>query len=116
LSEMICWYCYWGWSEQVAAVYTKALAALDGYESPLEFGPAHVVWSDENFDCAERMLEEFDSCKSELCSSDLAIVRQSLVELAAIPMDVRCPEPEDYDGEHPELYPPKEGVVMVKCA
>jgi hypothetical protein len=41
------------------------------------------------------------------------IVRESLVELAALPERVYDVEPEDYDDEHPELYPPAEGVVMV---
>jgi hypothetical protein len=49
----ICWFCYWGWPKPVADIYLKALAKLDGYDSPLHFGPAHIIWDDENFDRAD---------------------------------------------------------------
>lgn len=52
----ICWYCHWGWAKPVADIYEKAVDLLDGDSSPLEFGPAHVVWSDENFEMAEECL------------------------------------------------------------
>jgi hypothetical protein len=37
-------------------------------------------------------------------------------ELAKLPLDVRCVEPEDYEGDDPQLFPPPAGVVMVKIA
>ena len=116
----VCWDCHWGWPKPVADIYDKALADLGGYESALEFGPGHIVWSEENFDFAERCLESFDADRDkwgwsdEYSESELAIVKRSLQELAALPLAVRCVEPEDYDGEHPELFPPPEGVEMVR--
>ncbi|GAH80793.1 unnamed protein product, partial [marine sediment metagenome] len=57
---MSCWYCHWGWAKPVAEIYTAALAALDGDSSLLEYGPSHIVWADENWDWAERSLENFE--------------------------------------------------------
>ncbi len=110
----ICWYCYWGWPKAVAEIYQRALAKLDGYESPLRFSSGHIVWSDENFDSAEWCLEHFDEYKGDYSDAELAIVRQSLEELANLPMDMRCVEPENYDDEHPALFPPPNGIEMVK--
>ena len=111
----ICWHCHWGWPKAVADIYDKACAALgdeDGHA--LHYGPAHVVWDDENWHSAEMCLKEFDKYTDDLREDEKSIVRQSLIELAAIPLAERDVEPEDYDDEHPELYPPPEGVVMVR--
>jgi hypothetical protein len=108
----ICWYCYWGWPKPVADIYKQALAKLDGNELPLQYGPAHVVWEDENFDYAEWCLEHFYEC--DYSEDDLDVVRWSLEELAKIPLNERCPKPEDYDDEHPDVYPPKAGTEMVR--
>lgn len=110
----ICWYCYWGWPKPVADIYLKALARLDGYESPLHFGPAHIVWDDENFGSAQRCLDNFEKYTGYFMKEEMDIVRESLVELAALPESVYDVEPDDYDDEHPELYPPAKGIVMVK--
>ena len=110
----ICWSCHWGWPKPVADIYHEALADLDGDNSPLYYGPGHIVWADENFDSAEWCLEHFDEYKGENSESGLAIVKRSLEELAKLPLSVRCAEPEDYDDEHPELFPPPEGMKMVK--
>jgi len=110
----ICWYCYWGWPKLVADIYKKALDDLGGWEAPLHFGPAHIVWEDENFDYAEWCLEHFDEYKGDYSIDDLVIVRRSLEELARLPLDVKCIEPEDYDGAHPELFPPPATIKMVK--
>ena len=76
----ICWWCHWGWPKAVAEIYRRAQkdidALLDGWpkaendwtypgwpscgETALEFGPGHVVWSDENWDCAPACLRDFD--------------------------------------------------------
>lgn len=122
----ICWDCYWGWPKPVADIYKKALDELDDWDSPLHFGPAHVVWEDENFHSAESCLEKFEEYSAEWIDAHIeegdkdegdcamAIVKESLKSLAALPLNVRCVEPEDYDDEHPELYPPPDGVEMVK--
>ena len=111
---MICWYCYWGWPKSVYEIYQRARDKIG--ESALHYGPSHVVWEDENFDCAEWCLERFDkhAIDSDYSVFELSIVRQSLEELAQLPLEVRCPEPEDYDGIHPDRFPPPENVEMVK--
>ena len=109
----ICWYCHWGWSKPVADIYLEAVKRLDGDESPLLFGPAHVVWEDENFDSAECCLETFGKYIGDWADGELEVVRWSLNELAKLPMELRCPEPDDYDNEHPELFPPSVEVVKI---
>jgi hypothetical protein len=111
-----CWSCYWGWPEPVARIYCSALEALSGDSSPLEYGPAHVVWSDENFDLAEVCLKDFDAQAALLDygAEQMAIVKQSLVALAALPQEVYDVCPSGYDGEHPAQYPPVGSVKMVK--
>ena len=109
----ICWYCHWGWAKPVAEIYLAALEKLDGWEGPLHYGPAHIVWDDENFDSAERCLESFDEYRGDYTDEELEVVRWSLEELAKLPLGDRCIEPDSYDGEHPELYPPR--VEVMKC-
>ena len=109
----ICWYCYWGWAKPVADIYMDALKKLNGHESPLHFGAAHVVWEDENFDCAEWCLEHFDEYRGNYSDEELNIVRWSLEELVKLPLEVRCAEPEDYDDENPELFPPTVETVRI---
>jgi len=111
----VCWYCHWGWPKVVADIYKVALTALDGYDSPLHYGPAHIVWEDENFNHAEWCLEHFDENKGDLSDYTLGVVRWSLEELAKIPMNERAVAPEAYydDDEHPEKYPPASGIEMV---
>ena len=108
-----CWSCYWGWPKPVAEIYQRALKDLDGYDTPLKFGPSHVVWEDENFDAAEACLEAFDEEQYDYSEAELQIVRRSLDELARLPIEVRCIEPEDYDGVNPQNYPPSVEVVKV---
>ncbi len=110
----ICWSCYWGWPKPVADIYDKALIELDGDESPLHYGPGHVVWADENFDHAEWCLENFDRYRGDYSESDLGIVKQSLVELSELPIDTRCIVPDDYDGKNPKLFPPPKNVEVVR--
>lgn len=108
----ICWWCYWGWPKAVKDVYDVAMEELLDMGSdwtPLRFGPSHVVWEDENFDddtirhCIGRCdnPEPWDGTTPE----ERAVVKKSLEALLAIPEGVRC-EPDDYDEEHPDQYPP----------
>lgn len=108
----VCWYCYWGWSKPVMDIYKKALKNLGRDNHPLIYGPSHVVWADENFESAEWCLKHFDAYKNDCSVDELAIVYQSLIELTKLPLSVRCPKPDNYDEEHPELWPPK--IEMVK--
>lgn len=104
----VCWYCYWGWAKPVRTIYNAA-AKIVG-EDALTCGPGHIVWSDENFgnDSIKFCLECCD--KKTYCEDwheeTLAVVRKSLVDLLAIPEEVRDCCPSDYDDEHPENYPP----------
>jgi hypothetical protein len=111
-----CWSCYWGWPEPVARIYLEAVAALDGDTAPLDYGPGHVVWSDENFDLAEACLQECDTAAAlgDDSPEQMAIVRQSLQALAALPRETWDVCPAAYDGEHPEQYPPPAGIAMVQ--
>lgn len=110
----ICWYCHWGWSKPVVEIYKKAASSLDGYTDPLNFGPSHIVWEDENFDSAEWCLENFDKYKGDFSEFELSVVRQSLEELANLPVEAKCVEPDEYNDENPELYPPPSDVEMEK--
>lgn len=117
----ICWYCHWGWPKPVADVYAEALAELDGDESPLHDGPAHVVFADENFgdDPVRFSLAECDKPEEyadRFSAADIAIVARALRKMLEIPEEVRCCEPQAYhaDSDHPEKYPPPPGVEMVK--
>lgn len=121
---MICWYCYWGWPKQVADIYLK-YADLIGDWAALDFGPGHIAWSDENFDdgsiqfCIDyesefRMDECFAAGAGVSQTKALRLTVESLRELLAVPEDIRCCEPEGYDGEHPENFPPPDGIQMVR--
>lgn len=105
----ICWYCHWGWPATVRHIYKKAaeeLKVIGSGTEPLNYGPGHVVWDDENFDSAEWCIEHFSEFDHDLSAAEREIVMRSLVELAKVPKEFRCTEPEDYDGEHPQVYPP----------
>jgi hypothetical protein len=113
---MICWYCFWGWPKQVADIYCEALAALDGCDSLLLYGPGHIVWSDENWDSAQWCLDHFEEYwgSHDPTPEEKRIVRESLEKLLLVPEEIRMCEPDDYDGEHPENFPPPAGIEMVK--
>ena len=80
---------WWGWAEPVADIYNTAVEKLGGNETPLHDGPAHIVWDDDNFDCVDWCLENFDEFKGDNSEEDLAVVRWSLEELRKIPLDER---------------------------
>lgn len=128
-----CWYCHWGWAQQVYDIFLRATEdieiAIDEFNAQsdwkiicepesawraLEYGPAHIVWSDENWDSAEWCLKYCDRPEFlEWNPTVLEIVRRSLRELAALPDHIREAQPADYHGEHPENYPPAVGITMV---
>jgi len=109
---MVCWYCYWGWPKQVADIYNEALRKLGGYDAPLKFGPGHIVWEDENFDMAESCLKNLKVNRHDFTDAELEIVRESLLALSELPIGIRCPEPDDYNGTNHENFPPDNGVIM----
>jgi len=111
----ICWYCYWGWAEPVTKIYNQALDRLKGDDQPLLYGPAHIVWEDENWAYAEACLADFDQNKSYFSEEELAVVKWSLQELIKIPLPLREIEPDNYDGKNPINYPPEKGINVIKA-
>jgi hypothetical protein len=112
---MSCWFCYWGWPKPIADIYDRYIDTAG--HAAMHYGPAHVVWDDENFDCAEVCLEDFAKHSDDRHTPDeLAAVRRSLEALAALPMELR-EWPEAYandDHGSPADYPPPAGMVMVR--
>ena len=108
-----CYWCYWGWPHAIRVIYethSDQLLALVGHAEVLHHGPGHCVWEDENFNLAAHLVEVFDSDVDEDCrftTEELVICRQSLIELAAVDPTLRTP-PMEYDGEHPDRFPPPE--------
>ena len=118
-----CWFCYWGWPKLVREVYEEAVQEINALggdgESAMDYGPGHIVWSDENFEkCDVRWcIEQGRAGKNwhddpEETDAVKAVVLRSLERLLELP-DEMLSSPKDYDGEHPENYPPK--VEMVRC-
>ena len=108
----ICWYCHWGWSEPVAAIYRRYLAVAG--ESAMHYGPAHIVWEDENFEreSVQGCLDHVNEYRHETATDEQhAAVKASLEALLALPDDLLDPCPMDYDNENPTQYPP--AVKMV---
>lgn len=57
------YFSYWGWPKQIADIYDEAVRRLNVNEHPLLFGPAHIVWEDENFSHYQHCLNNFDEYK-----------------------------------------------------
>jgi len=105
---MICWYCYWGWSKPVVDIYNKYIHIAG--EPAMHYGAAHVIWDDENFGRhhIQWCLDNYEKYKREDSNrEENEAVKQSLVELLALTDDMLDPEPDNYDGKHPENFPPK---------
>ena len=76
--------------KQITQIYTEAERRLCDYTDPLEYGPAHIVWADDNYGLAEDCLETFDIYNGYPYAPEyLAIVRWSLEELRKIPQVTR---------------------------
>lgn len=123
----MCWYCYWGWPKQVADVYAEAERIVG--ESAMEYGPAHVVWGDENFDDVN--IEScIADCRRLLASGALpdedgifyngpetaSVVLKSLVALRALPLKIRRPRASWDSDKDVQDRPPPKGMVMVKAS
>ena len=110
----ICWYCHWGWPEQVAEIYRLGVER-SSYVS-MHYGPGHVVWDDENFETVHInwFIENAQGNRGDLSDGELAVVIESLTALLAVPEDIRCCEPADYDEENPDNYPPPGNLQMIK--
>ena len=102
-----CYWCYWGWPKPIRDIYDDARNRL-GSESALHYGPAHVVWDDENFDSAQWCLDNFDKYSEDLSEREKEIVRESLVKLLGVPDEFKH-EPSAYledETNSPKDFPP----------
>lgn len=113
----MCWYCYWGWSKPVKEIYNK-YAEIAG-ESAMHYGPAHIVWEDENFErehvqsCLDHT-EWWADAMTDYSIEELLAVKQSLLALLMLPDEILAPAPSAYydSNEDPSKFPPT--VEMVK--
>lgn len=110
---MTCWWCHWGWPKLIADIYDDCVMKLGGDEGPLHWGPAHIVWEDENWEAAQWCLDHFDEYRRDYSDATLAIVRESLDRLVALP-DKWKREPIGYgDDSNAPDYPPPDDWIMV---
>ena len=109
----ICWWCHWGWPKPIADIFNDAVEKLNGDDLTLLYGPSHVVWADENWDCAQWCLDHFDEYLDYYnhTHEEYAVVRESIERLLAVPEEFKH-QPLEYDDEHPERYPPPSHWVM----
>lgn len=110
----MCYWCYWGWPKPIRDIYDDCEQRAG--ESAMLYGPGHVVWADENWGSAWSCLDYFDQWvrlwnydrgKDRFTAEQLAVVRESLERLVAVPEEFKR-EPEGYDdeNENPADYPP----------
>lgn len=85
----ICWDRYWGWAKPVADIYEEAIRRLGGVSTALHYGPAHIVWEDENWNSVDWCLEHFDEYLHGILETEAIVIRWSLEELAKIPLAER---------------------------
>lgn len=106
----VCWFCYWGWAKPIADIFDEAVSKA-GFDEALTYGRAHIVWADENFD-DESIQFCLDLPESEIGNyheyDDIVI--ESLKKLLEVPESMRL-EPEDYDDENPQNFPPAFATV-----
>jgi hypothetical protein len=105
----LCWYCHWGWPKKVADIYEAAVKSLRGDDGPLLYGPAHVVWADENFDAAQWCLDHFHEYERDYSRREMNVVRRSLVQLVALAHEYKQPPlafMADEDHNLPLDFPP----------
>lgn len=85
----------------------------------LNYGPGHSVWEDENLDddsvwwCLHKAIKR-EYGDDEWSDREWAIIAGALWALLQIPEEERDPEPDEYDGEDPRLWPPPPGLAMVR--
>jgi hypothetical protein len=108
----MCWFCYWGWPQPVADIFNEAKRQLGGNDSPLLWGPAHIVWEDENFDSAEWCLETWEGNVpfSKYEEFELDVVRESLEKLVLVPKKYRK-LPGEWEDDVVNSPPPADWVM-----
>ena len=106
----ICYWCYWGWPEPIKKIHDEAVEKMGGDDTCLHYGSAHIVWDDENWEDHNIQwsldnLENPEYNELDMTPYERMVVKESLERLLLIPEEMRK-EPKEYDGEHPENYPP----------
>lgn len=110
-----CYFCYWGWPPEIQEIYDRAMSDLEAQYVPgaecfdersahsvMHFGPAHIVWEDENFDHAGWCVDNFDKYSDGLTEEQKTIVLRSLKELVQVPEALKvAPEGEPYHNPPP---------------
>lgn len=104
----VCYWCHWGWPKPIRDIYDDCVKKHS--QSLLLYGPAHIVWADENWGSAQWCLDHFDENKGDFshCGEKaFAVVRESLERLLKVPDEFKI-EPGGYvAGEHdPADFPP----------
>lgn len=104
----VCYWCYWGWPRAIREIYDACVSRAG--ESAMRWGPAHIVWEDENWDSAQWCLDTFDEWVRDwngerYTVEQLSVVRESLECLVSVSDEFKH-EPEGYDDENPEAFPP----------
>ena len=108
----MCYWCCWGWPKPIREIYEVAVKKCGGYEGALVYGPAHVVWGDENWDSATYCLDAFNTRREDHSEADLAVVRWSLEQLLLVPDEFKT-EPAGYlEGMDPKDFPPPDHWEM----
>jgi hypothetical protein len=103
----MCYWCYWGWPKPIRDIYDDCIARVG--ESPLLYGPSHVVWADENWTCAQWCLDHFDEYTHGYSDGELDVMRESLERLVAVPDEFKtAPEGYDESCHIPAMFPPPE--------
>ena len=101
----MCYWCHWGWPKPIRDIYDGCVARVG--ESPLLYGPAHIVWADENWESAQWCLDHFNEYKRDYTEDELKIVRESLEKLLVTPDEYKT-EPGGYNEckHDPANFPP----------
>jgi hypothetical protein len=96
------------WAEPVKQIYREALSDLGGDDGALDFGPGHIVWSDDNLtdedvkfclSWCEPGSPMYDSYIERFGEDGLAVAKRALERLDLIPEDERGDDPQDYDED-----------------
>lgn len=125
----MCYWCYWGWPVELADIHDESVERIEAILEPLRFnketfeevqteppsgfsalhfGPGHVLWEDENWDCADYCLKECDGEMVEgWVPAAVEVLRDSLRRVIALPDHLKR-EPEGYseDETDPKDFPP----------
>ena len=100
----MCYWCYWGWPKPIRDIYDDCVEVA-GYDA-MHYGPAHIVWADENWDRAQWCLDHFEEYTHGYSDAELAVVRESLERLVAVPDEFKD-IPDEWDDNPKDHPPPK---------